>query len=175
MPRIHVCPLSQVETVVRATGARALVTLINPEFPVARPAEIALERHLTLGIADIIEPAEGHVHPRETHVGQLIAFMRAWDRRAPVVVHCYAGISRSTAAAFIGACALAPHRREDDIARALRAASPTATPNSLLVAHADRLLGRDGRMIEAIRSIGRGIDGFEGIPFAMEIETPSRA
>ena len=58
-----------------------------------------------------------------------------------MVIHCFAGVSRSTAAAFIAACALAPKRDEFDVARALRAASPTATPNARLVALADRALG----------------------------------
>ena len=43
------------------------------------------------------------------------------------------------------------------IAQALRRASPTATPNIRIVSLADRLLGRDGRMIAAIETIGRGV------------------
>ena len=38
---------------------------------------------------------------------------------------------------------------------ALRKASPTATPNQHLVALADDILGRNGRMVDAIRAIGR--------------------
>ena len=86
-----------------------------------------------------------------------------------MLIHCYAGISRSTASAFITVCVLAPHRDEREIALALRQASPTATPNSRLVALADAYLGRDGRMRAAIESIGRGVDCYEGAPFALEI------
>ncbi len=86
-----------------------------------------------------------------------------------MLIHCFAGVSRSTAAAFIAACALAPKRDEIDIAHALRAASPTATPNARLVALADHALGRSGRMNEAIAAIGRGRDCFEGEPFALEL------
>jgi predicted protein tyrosine phosphatase len=78
-------------------------------------------------------------------------------------------VSRSTAAAFIAACALAPERDELVIARAIRAASPTATPNGRLVALADEALGRKGRMISAIETIGRGEDCFEGTPFVLEL------
>ncbi len=74
------------------------------------------------------------------------------------------------AAAFIGACTLAPHRKEAEIAEALRAASPTASPNLLIVEHADRLLGREGRMVEAVRAIGRGAECMEGVPFAVELD-----
>ena len=86
-----------------------------------------------------------------------------------MVIHCYAGVSRSTAAAFIAACALAPERPEIEIARALRAASPTASPNTRLIEIADRMLGRAGRMVAAVDAIGRGEDCFEGVPFALEL------
>ncbi|WP_275428021.1 hypothetical protein, partial [Enterobacter hormaechei] len=56
-------------------------------------------------------------------------------------------------------------RDEAEIAADLRAKSPSATPNARLVAIADGLLRRDGRMIDAIARIGRGRDAFEGEPF----------
>src|SRR5262249_50684307 len=108
--------------------------------------------------------------PGEGHVGELIRFVQEWDRGAPLVVHCYAGISRSTAAAFIAACTLNPRRDEATIARALRAASPTATPNRRLVSIADRMLGRRSRMIAAIEGIGTGMTAYEGAPFRLELE-----
>ncbi|MGL4728137.1 MAG: protein tyrosine phosphatase, partial [Bosea sp. (in: a-proteobacteria)] len=79
------------------------------------------------------------------------------------------GVSRSTAAAYITACLLNPHRDEAEAARALRAASPSATPNARLVAIADEMLGRQGRMVAGIASIGRGADCFEGTPFRLEL------
>ena len=97
----------------------------------------------------------------------ILDFVAAWPREKPLVIHCYAGISRSTAAAYIAACALRPPRR-GRVAAALRAASPSATPNPLFVAIADRLLGRDGRMVAAIAAIGRGADAFEGVPFRFD-------
>jgi predicted protein tyrosine phosphatase len=86
------------------------------------------------------------------------------------VVHCYAGISRSTAGAFITACALNPHRDEAGIAWSMRRASPIAMPNRRLVALADRLLGRNGRMVAAVEAIGAGIGAHEGDPFRLELE-----
>ena len=168
MPRIHVCPLARIDEIVEATGARSLVTLLNPGTPVERPAAIAPDRHLYIGVSDIVEAA-GHVLPGEEHVRELLDFVGAWDRAEPLLIHCYAGVSRSTAAAFIAACALAPQRDEGEIARALRSASPTATPNARLIALADAALARDGRMIEAIGAIGRGAECFEGEPFALAL------
>jgi predicted protein tyrosine phosphatase len=102
-------------------------------------------------------------------VRELIAFVGRWDRQRPIVVHCYAGISRSTAAAYITICNVAPERDEREIARRLRHAAPTASPNSLLVALGDTALGRNGRMIDAIAGIGRGEVAIEGVPFSLAI------
>ncbi|MFZ3337905.1 MAG: protein tyrosine phosphatase, partial [Xanthobacteraceae bacterium] len=90
--------------------------------------------------------------------------------RTPIVIHCYAGISRSTASAFVSVCALNPARDENSIAQALRRASPTATPNIRIVSLADKLLDRDGRMIAAIETIGRGALAAEATPFRLDLE-----
>jgi predicted protein tyrosine phosphatase len=169
MPRLHVCSLARVTETVRATGARSLVTLINLDTLVSRPAEIDPDRHLFVRMSDIVEPVDGHVLPAEEHVRKLIAFARAWDRNEPLVIHCHAGVSRSTAAAFIVACALAPSRPETEIASAIRHASHTATPNRRMVAIADAMLERSGRMVAAIEHIGRGSDCYEGVPFVLEL------
>jgi predicted protein tyrosine phosphatase len=169
MPSIHVCPLAHIETTVRATGARSMVTLINPDYPVERPVAIEAARHLRLSLADVEIPVDEHVAPEETHVREFLRFVRAWDRRDPLLIHCYAGVSRSTAAAMIAVCALNPTRDEHEVAQELRAASPTATPNKLLIRHADMLLSRGGRMVAAARAIGRGEDCYEGAPFALEV------
>jgi predicted protein tyrosine phosphatase len=169
MPTLHVSSLSKLHETVASVRASHLVTLINLNTVVERPPGIDESRHLFLGVSDIVAPMDGHIVPAEEHVARFLAFMRSWDRRAPVVIHCWAGISRSTAAAYIAACALGPARDEDEIAQALRAASPSATPNARLVAIADEVLGRNGRMIAAIERIGRGADAFECVPFAVAL------
>jgi predicted protein tyrosine phosphatase len=169
MSFIHVCSLARIEAAVEETGARSMVTLLQAGTAMVRPAAIALDRHLMLSLSDIVEPMEGHVLPGEAHVRKLLDFAGGWDRDAPLLIHCFAGVSRSTAAAFITACALNPERDELKIARAIRAASPTATPNARLVAVADKILTRRGRMNEAIENIGRGEICSEGIPFSLAI------
>ncbi|WP_395665947.1 tyrosine phosphatase family protein [Methylocella sp.] len=169
MSRLHVCSLARAPDMVRETGARSLVTLLDAETPVARPSAIAPERHLRLSMSDIVMALDGHVPPGEAHVAALVDFTLRWDRAAPMLIHCYAGVSRSTAAAFIAACALNPARDEFEIAAVLRQRSPTATPNGRLVALADSMLRRKGRMSAAVREIGRGADCFEGVPFALDL------
>jgi predicted protein tyrosine phosphatase len=167
---IHVCSLARLRETVEDTGARHVVSLIGTEAHVDRPATIVAENHLWLRLHDISAPLDGHIMPDEQHVADLIDFVRRWDRRAPMVVHCFAGISRSTASAYVSVCALNPHRDEASVAQDLRAASPTATPNIRIVSLADRLLGRDGRMVAAVQTIGRGIMAVEGEPFRLDLE-----
>jgi predicted protein tyrosine phosphatase len=169
MPRLHVCSLALIAETVDKTGARSLVTLLSPGTAIERPIAIHPARHLYLAVSDIVEATPDHVLPGASHLDELIRFVHAWDRTEPMLIHCFAGVSRSTAAAYIAACALAPERDEFAIARALRSASPTASPNALLVALADNALGRRGRMNEAIAEIGRGQECSEGQPFTLEL------
>lgn len=167
---IHVCSLARLHATVEETGARHIVTLINNQTEVVRPACVAQEDHLFLGMHDIAAEMDGFNAPAEDHVHRLIAFAQTWHRRTPMVVHCFAGISRSTAAAFITACALNPKRSEAKIAQAIRDSSPTAFPNPRLVAFADTILARNGRMIAAVQAIGRGQVSAEGHPFRLDLE-----
>ena len=170
MPAVHVCPLSQIAATVASSGASHLISVINIATLVERPDVIPAENHLFIGISDIVEPMDGQVLAADDHVSALIAFVENWDQTRPLVIHCFAGISRSTAAAFIALCVARPGRDERTIAQALRSASPLATPNTHLVAIADRLLGRNGRMIAAIEEIGRGEMAVENVPFSLPLE-----
>ena len=169
MPEIHVSSLARLHETVTRTNASHVVTLINAATVVERPAVITPDRHLFIGVSDVTAPIDGHIMPSEAHVHILLDFVQQWDRMHPIVIHCWAGISRSTAAAFITACALFPHQDELRIARRLRQASASATPNPVLVSAADQILKRQGRMVSAIQSIGRGADAFEGTPFHLPL------
>lgn len=167
--KIYCCPLSQVDKAARLSGARHMISLIGAHHEVERPAAIPCENHLHLGFNDISEPIAGMIAPGAQHIEQLIVFARMWDKNTPLLVHCWAGISRSTAAVFAIACLHRPEADEFEIAEDLRIASPSATPNRLLVRHADELLGRSGRMVEAVERIGRGADAYEGDLFSFPV------
>jgi predicted protein tyrosine phosphatase len=173
MPRIHVCPLDELDRVLADARPSHLVSLLSRGTPQNSQGSRAIAHRLEISVSDIAEPLEGHILPDVEHVAPLIAFAQSWPRETPLVVHCWAGISRSTAAAFVIACALAPERDERAIAQALRKASPMATPNRRIIAVADDLLAREGRMVAAIAEIGRGTDAFCGVPFILSLEDES--
>jgi predicted protein tyrosine phosphatase len=167
---IHVCSLAALPETVKATGASHVLTVMANVDQVQRPVSVLPANHLKVAMDDITEPVDGFVAPSEAHIEKVLNFVRGWDRSAPMVVHCYAGISRSTASAFAAACALNPHRDEFAIARQIRAASPIASPNRLIVSLADKALGRDGRMLRALDEMGPGSLMVEGWPFRVELD-----
>ena len=164
-----VCSLSDMPGVVRRRQASHLVTLIDPGTPVERPLGVPESRHLRLDVDDINEPMDGYMAPDAASVVRLLEFGRTWDASAPMVVHCFAGISRSTASAFAIACDRNPDIAETRIALALRQAASHAFPNRRIVALADEILGRRGRMVEAIEAIGGNNFVPTGVPFDLPV------
>ena len=167
---IHVCSLAALPDTVKTTGASHVLTIMAKVDQVQRPETVLEANHLKVQVDDITEDIDGFVAPNDTHIQQVLGFVRGWDRSAPLVVHCYAGISRSTASAFAAACMLNPHRDEISIARQIRAASPIASPNRLIVSLADKALGREGRMLRALDEMGPGSMTVEGRPFRVDLE-----
>jgi predicted protein tyrosine phosphatase len=166
---IHVCPLAAIDAVVRHVRPGHLISLVNEEAmrELMRPETVPAHRHLRLEMNDIAEPQQGLVAPSPEHVIAMIDFAMSWDRDAPLLINCLAGVSRSTAAAFTILCALNPEADEMRIARLLRESSPTAQPNRRLVSFADTALARDGRMVRAACEIAPSAAMEPARPFAM--------
>lgn len=162
MPMILVTPLSAVENSIRRYRPSHMITLLSPEHMIDTPEGFARERHLRLGIHDVAEAWESDCPPGAEHVRSLIEFGRGWTADAPMLVHCWAGVSRSMATAFVLLCDRLGRGSEHAIARHMRARAPHAWPNPLIVRHADEALERDGRMIAAANAIGRGTIVAEG-------------
>ena len=162
---ILVTPLSAVYDSIRLYRPSHLVTLLSPENMIETPQGIDPAHHLKLGLNDIADPSLGTAPPAARHIEQLIAFGRNWDGSRPMLIHCWAGISRSMAAAFTLLCDRAgPSGSEHRIAQEIRARASYAQPNRLLVQYADQALEREGRMVKAVEAIGPGRLVDEGVP-----------
>ena len=164
---LFVCALADVEAEVRRLHPDGVVSLLGPgQSPPTLPPGTA---RLILRFHDIAQPAEGYIAPDSGIVNQLLAFDADLGEGARVLAHCWMGISRSPAAAYILACARYGPGAEDQLAQALRQAAPSATPNPLLVRLADAHLARGGRMRAAIAAIGRGCDADVGESFELAL------
>jgi predicted protein tyrosine phosphatase len=170
MGTIVVAPLGRIAELAVRHGCREMLSLVAPRQDFHRPAVIDASRHLILGVNDIAFAGTGNlVAPGEEHVAAIVAFARDWNCEAPLLVHCMMGVSRSPAAALIAALATCPEQDDAALAARLRRASSQATPNARLVEIGDRLLCRGGRLVAAVRGIGRGADYVGDSPFSFSI------
>jgi predicted protein tyrosine phosphatase len=170
-----VCSLRRVPQLIALRSPSHLISLLAPDEMIPTPAHVAPDRHLKLGIHDIDAPQSGMVAANAATVERILEFGRGWDASAPLLVHCFAGISRSTATAFVLACDRDPGEGEMAIAMRMRAASPHAYPNRRIVALADDILGRNGRMLEAVEAMGGNNFVSEGEPFDIPIAAAKAA
>ena len=169
MPRLLVTPLSSLADALNAHAPSHLVSLLSPEHMIATPEGFPAAAHLRLGVNAVVDPAAGTAPPVRRHIDELLEFSRSWDARAPMVIHCWAGISRSMASAFTILCDRLGPDREIEIARAIRQRAPHAQPNRLLVQHADDALGRNGKMIAALNTMGPPMVVEEGVTTAFPL------
>lgn len=159
--------MRRVDETIAATGATRVVSVVNAHLMPPTPAGIDPALHLKLPITDA-RPAPGDgTHPSRPMIEEFIAFIRDWPQDAPMLIHCFSGLNRSPAAAYIALATLNPDIPETLIAYRLRAASETAAPNLTMVGGADLILARNGHLISAIRLIGPGQPAAEGRPFTL--------
>lgn len=170
MTAIVVSPLSRIAEMAVRHKAREMISLLAEQQNFHRPAVIDAKRHLTLGVNDITFAGTGKlIAPQESHVQAIIDFARTWDRTAPLLIHCWMGVSRSPAAALIASLAISPDDDDFALATRLRTATAFATPNSRLIDIADTLLSRGGRLSAAVKKIGRGADADGNAPFVLPL------
>ncbi len=145
---IYISGLFDMPRYVRELEPTHLISIIQPEFQPIRPREIVAERHLRVAVHDISEPDGFGVLPEGDDVRDLVDFAREWDPDlGGLLVHCFAGISRSTATALIAH--FLKTGDADLSARALRQAAPYAIPNRRILALADDELGLGGALVGA--------------------------
>ncbi|UXN02404.1 tyrosine phosphatase family protein [Bartonella sp. HY406] len=174
-----ITPLSRLKSVIKQHKPSHMITLLSPNAVILRDKTIAPENHHVLFFNDINEPRPNLIAPQMQDVVAIIDAARNWHLAqgtylgaalSPLLIHCQMGISRSTAAAYIIACALNESIDEESLAISLRQLSPSATPNARLIALADEYLNRKDKMVSAIKRIGRGADASEGAPFILPIK-----
>lgn len=144
----------------RSRGVTHVLSILDPDWPDPE-AFAAYDRHhrTILRFHDAIEPLPGIVLPSRDDVDAVLDFGRALAAAPPeqghLLVHCHAGISRSTAAMAVLMAQATPDEDEDSLLERLLAIRPKSWPNSRMISFADDLLGRDGRLLRAAGRIYR--------------------
>ena len=157
--RITVCGLEELNGHCEARVSHVL-SILDPEWPVPEAfGSYGEHERLELRFHDIIEEMTGMLPPREEHVRQLLAFGRdllAEPRLAAhLLVHCHAGISRSTASLALIVAQARPDLPASRILGEILQLRPKAWPNLRLIEMGDAMLERRGEMVAAARGIYR--------------------
>lgn len=167
---LTICGLEELSQHV-GTPVTHVLSILDPEQP--DPVIFGDFPHLArkvLRFHDVVEPTlPGQVRPRREHVEEILAFgttlkETANGQGAHLLVHCHAGISRSSAAMTALLAQLDPQRPAEAIVTQIVAIRPKAWPNLLIIESADDLLRREGTLIDAVgRLYARQLERFPHI------------
>ena len=154
--RLSICGLQELASF-RDAAVTHVLSILDPLHP--EPADFAAygpHERLTLRFDDIIEPTPGMMLPEREHVEALLRFgeglaAETGDPLRHLLIHCHAGISRSTASMVTLIAEARPAADEDAIFAHIRDIRPQAWPNSRMIGMADELLGRSGRLTAALK------------------------
>nr|WP_282572266.1 protein-tyrosine-phosphatase [Roseomonas acroporae] len=157
--RLTVCGIEELDGHC-AVGVSHVLSILDPAWPVPEAfGRFGEHAKLELRFDDVIEETPGKVAPAEADVAQLLAFGRDLEaeRRedAHLLVHCHAGISRSTAAMTLILAQALPLVPAGDILDEVLRMRPKTWPNLRLLEMGDALLGRGGALPAAAAEVYR--------------------
>jgi predicted protein tyrosine phosphatase len=157
--RLTICGIPELDAHC-AAGVTHVLSILDPDFD-DPPAFAAFAPHhrLALRFNDIIEPEPNRLAPARADVERLLAFGRELiDAPDPhLLIHCHAGVSRSTASAALILAQAWPDRPASAALEAVSAIRPRAWPNLRILEFGDALLGRDGEIVAAVAAIYRRV------------------
>ncbi len=152
-PEVIIASRTQAERLLMSGTGPAIRHMISIGAP-GDPAPASFKQsasRIRLEFHDVIEDTDSEFGPRTWHVEEVVDFAQAIQHEeGTLLVHCEAGISRSSAAALTAFATWLGVGKEQDAVDRTYVAQPQAQPNSLFVELADDLLGRDGALIAAV-------------------------
>ena len=152
--RLTICGIDELASHCEA-GVTHVLSILDPAWPEPE-AFGAFDPHhrLELRFHDVIDPAPGRILPQPHDVERLLGFGRdlVGEPHHHLLVHCHAGISRSTAAMVLILAQARPDRPSDEAMAKVARIRPQAWPNLRLLELGDALLGRRGEIVAAARA-----------------------
>ena len=150
--KVFVCQRSAVSRKTSQVGATHVLSLLDPgKRPFLHP-KTNRKNWLLLHFEDNLDENQPNSPTRE-HVKQILAWGSTLPDDAVVLVHCEAGVSRSTAAAL---ALLVQHHGNDKIDECIQLlleVRPVACPNPLITLFADEQLGCNGKLHEKAEAV----------------------
>jgi predicted protein tyrosine phosphatase len=151
--RITICGLSELAGHARA-GFSHVVSILDPAWPDPHDfVHYGPHRRVVYRFDDVVEVGFGYTAPTQRDVAAILEFGRELLDEPPeqLLIHCHAGVSRSTATAAI-LMAQNNAGREREVFEELDRVRPRSWPNALMLRIADALLERDGALLAALRT-----------------------
>jgi predicted protein tyrosine phosphatase len=138
----------------QSRGVTHVLSILDPEWPDPEAFQ-AFDPHFRaiLRFHDAIEPDRDILLPQKADVEAILTFGRDAAEAGGLLIHCHAGISRSTAATLMILAQAHPHEAEKELAERLLQTRPQSWPNSRMITFADELLDRQGRLMAATAGI----------------------
>jgi predicted protein tyrosine phosphatase len=157
--RITVCGIEELDAH-GAAGVSHVLSILDPDWPVPEAfGSFGEHEKLELRFHDVIEESPGQIPPGEQHVSALLGFGRDLLAEQPgaahLLVHCHAGVSRSTAAMALILAQALPRRSGAEILGEVLRIRGKAWPNLRILEMGDAMLGRGGALVAAAATIYR--------------------
>lgn len=141
-----------------AAGVSHVLSILDPDHPVPEAfGSYGEHDRLELRFHDIIEETAGQVAPRAEDVAAILDFGRRMmaEPSPRLLVHCHAGISRSTAALTLVVAQAQPEVPAETLLAGILARREKAWPNLRMLEFGDAMLGRGGTLPAAAAAIYR--------------------
>lgn len=153
---INICGIDELEGHC-ATKATHVLSILDPEYPVPEAfGQYGEHERLELRFHDIIDPTPGMILPTPEHVEAILAFGRSLEKEpATLIVHCHAGISRSTASMALILAQAMPEQPAETILAMVHGIREKAWPNLRIMEIGDAMLGRGGTLVDAAYGLYR--------------------
>jgi predicted protein tyrosine phosphatase len=162
---IYVSSLHNIGSSIERCSPEYIISILDPEYE--RPVFNNAKSVLNMSFHDIcFEPNYNHdkseyIFPNRNHVDEILHFGAFHYKKDSVLMtHCFAGISRSSAAAIIALC---PHHGYQEAVKMVadidmilskdglaEKGSAWFMPNNLMIKYADERLALDGAMINLV-------------------------
>lgn len=151
--QLTVCNIGQVPGFIHRGATHVITLLRNRERNELRiPKTFNKDNWLFLDMDDVINE-DADLAPQKEQVKQLLDWVKLLPNDAHLVIHCYAGVSRSTAAALaVKVQELGVDRVKDAIDWLLEN-RPVACPNPVITKFADELLNAKGELHAAAEEV----------------------
>ena len=152
--QVTICGLDELECHCAGRITHVL-SILDPGWPEPELLSgFGIDRRLRLRFHDVIESQPGWIAPERWDVELLLAFSRdlSTSQETHLLVHCHAGVSRSTAAATLVIAQTCPDRPAEEVLREVARLRPRAWPNLRILELGDEILVRHGEIVEAARA-----------------------